>query len=457
MTEIDKKQRGDYTEGSIIGSILKMGLPSMFGFLTQNIYNLIDMFWVSRLPDAENAVAAVTFFGVILMLLFSFNQLVGPGSVAVISRRYGEEDDSRVEKAIKETIILKLFFGFVFGLGGFLLSRRLLMLVGARGASLEAGVEYANVMFLALAFPYAMYSIFTALRGVANPKMAMTLMLCSNVLNMVLDPVFIFGYLGVPAMGVQGAAVASVTSFVLTLAAGMVIFYSGRANVRLHLKGKAPVSIGSMVTLLKIGLPAWLGALSFSGSRLLITPMIATYGTAVVAAFGVGAQVMSFSITIVVGIGIGLSSLIGHNVGARKQERALKTGNQAIGLAVGIMLFFGAIVFAFAEYFMGLFFDTPETIGYGVSILRIFSLAFPAVGVYIMIEEIHMGVGLNSPMMVFSMINGWVLRVLPIFLVTTYMTTGPAVVWWIMCLSLILTATMVFIYYRRGRWLTVKV
>jgi MATE family, multidrug efflux pump len=185
--------------------------------------------------------------------------------------------------------------------------------------------------------------------------------------------------------------------------------------------------------------------------------MIATYGNGVVAAFGVGGQVLSFGVMVIVGIGIGLSSLIGHNVGAQKIDRALKTGNQAIGLSLGIMLFFGAIVFVFAEYFIGMFFETPETIGYGVSILRIFALAFPAIGVYIMIEEIHMGVGLNAPMMVFSMINGWGLRVLPVFLAITYWHTGPEVVWWIMSLSLILTAAMVYIYYRRGRWLTVKV
>jgi len=457
MAGVLGKERADYTEGSIIGSILKMGLPSMFGFLTQNIYNLVDMWWVSRLPDGEDAVAAVTFFGVILMLLFSFNQLVGPGSVAVISRRYGEEDDALVEKAIKETIILKLFFGFVFGVAGFFLSRQLLTLVGAREIALEQGIEYAQVMFLALAFPYAMYSIFTALRGVANPKMAMTLMLASNILNMVLDPVFIFGYLGVPAMGIRGAAVASVTSFVLTLLVGLVILYGGFANVRLHLKGRASIDVRSMLTLLKIGLPAWLGSLSFSGSRLLITPMIATFGTAVVAAFGVGAQVMSFSITIVVGIGIGLSSLIGHNVGAKKLDRARQTGNQAIALALGVMLLFGAIVLIFARQLVGLFFESPETIEYGVTLLRIFALAFPAVGVYIMIEEIHMGVGLNTPIMVFSMILAWPLRVLPIFLVTTFLTTGPGAVWWIMSLSVVVTAIMVFIYYRRGRWLTVKV
>ena len=115
MNSTGQKKKADFTEGSIIGSILKMGLPSMFGFLSQNIYALVDTYWVSRLPEEEAAVAALTFFSTILWMFFSFNQLVGPGSVAIISRRYGEKEYELVEKAIKETLFLKLFFGFLFG------------------------------------------------------------------------------------------------------------------------------------------------------------------------------------------------------------------------------------------------------------------------------------------------------------------------------------------------------
>ncbi|HUV30389.1 MAG TPA: MATE family efflux transporter [Acidobacteriota bacterium] len=452
-----EKIHADYTEGSILGSILKMGLPSMFGFLTQNIYTIVDTWWVSRLPSGEAAVAGLTFFAVILSLLFSFNQLVGPGSVAVISRRYGEKNYDQTEKAIKETILLKLLFGFVFGITGYFFTEDLLRLVGARGESLRLGVQYARIMFVALGIPYATYSIFTALRSVANPRMAMILMVVSNLLNMALDPVFIFGYFGFPALGIRGAAIASIISFALTLTAGLVLFYTGRTNLRLHLRGKAALSLETMWQLVRIGVPAWLGSVSFTGSRLLITPMIAMFGTSVVAAYGVGAQIFGFGIMIIIGIGLGLSSLIGHNLGGGKIERARKTGDQAILLSVGIMIVFGAIMFTTAELVMGLFFRSPETIGHGVTLLRIYSLAFPFFGVFLMIEEIHVGVGLNAPMMVFTVIHSWLLQVVPVFLITTVFHLNQVAVWWAMMLAGCVTAAMVYAYYRRGRWLTVKV
>lgn len=457
MTEHTEKNHTDYTEGSIIGSILKMGLPSMFGFLTANIYNLVDTWWVSQLPEGESAVAALTFFGVILMLLYSFNQLVGPGSVAVISRRYGEKKYGLTEKAIKETLILKLFFGGVFGVGGFFLAETLLHLVGARGEVLTLAVSYGRIMFVTIGIPYAMYSMFTALRSVANPMMSMSLMIGANVLNLALDPLFIFGYWGFPALGIQGAAVASVISFCLTLAVGFIIFYGGFANLKLHRRGKERVSVESMWTLVKIGIPAWFGSLSFSGSRVIIAPMIATYGTATVAAYGVGSQVSGFCIMVIVGIGLGLSSLIGHNLGSDKIERARQTGNQAIGLAIGLSLVMGLATFFFAEEIMSMFFAAPETIAIGTALLRIIAVAFPAYGLFITIEEIHMGVGLNTPIMVFDLLHSWVFQVLPIFVAVTMLGLEPQVVWWIITGSSSFTSILVFIYYRRGRWLTVKV
>ncbi len=457
MVQVAEKEHVDYTQGSIMGSILKMGLPSMFGFLSQNIYSFVDTFWVSRLPGQESGVAAITFFATILWMFFSFNQLVGPGSVAIISRRYGEKDYDKAEKAIKETLLLKLFFGIVFGVIGYFFVDEMLILMGAKGAALTEGIAYGRIMFLGMGIMYATYSIYTAMRGVANPQMAMYLMVGSNILNMVLDPIMIFGYFGMPALGIKGAAIASVVSYTITLAIGLWLFFGGRTNVRLHVKGKESVSIASMWTMVKIGVPAWFGDMSFSAARLIIMPLIAVFGTKVVAAYGVGNQVTHFGIMVVVGIGLGLSSLIGHNLGSQKFERARITADQAILLSVGIMTFLGLVTFFFAESIMLLFFDSLDTIAFGVTMLKIFALCFPFMGLYLMIAEIHMGVGLNTPTMVVNVIHSWGLEVLPILVLTQYFDFNQDVIWWVITGATVMSSLGFYWYYRRGRWLTVKV
>ena len=457
MTDAVEKRRADYTEGSIFYSIMKMGLPSMFGFLVQHIYSMVDMYWVSRLPEQEASVAAITFFGNILWFFYCFNSLVGPGSVAIISRRYGEKEYHKVEKAIKETFILKLVFGGVFGLVGFFFVGPMLQLIGAEGETLALGIDYGRIMFAGMAVMYATYSIFTAMRGVANPQMAMILMIGSNVLNIVLDPIFIFGYLGFPAWGIKGAAYASVLSYTLTFSVGLFLFYGNRTNVKLHLRGKERLSVASMWKIIKIGVPTWFGEMSFSGARLVIMRMVAPFGTAVVAAYGVGNQVTAFGIMLLVGMGLGLSSLIGHNIGASKPNRAKKTADQAILLGIAIMLVFGLATFILARQIMGLFFDTGSTIALGHHMLKIFAVGFPFIGAFIMIEEIHVGVGLNTPAMVMNIIHSWVLEMLPIYLLTVPLALGQTAVWWTISAAGVVSTAVFYVYYRRGRWLTVKV
>jgi len=457
MHQANNKIRTDYTQGSIIGSILKMGLPSMVGFLAHHIYHMVDTWWISRLPEKEAGVAAVTFLGSIIWFFFTFNQLIGPGSVAIISRRYGEKAYDLTEKAIKESIVLKLFFGAILGIAGSIFAGDMLSAIGAEGRALEMGIEYGRIIFLGMPIMYATYSIFTGMRGVANPHMALALMLGSNLLNLILDPVFIFGYLGMPAMGIRGAAVASLISYAITFSIGMILFYTDFTNVKLNFRGKEGISVPSMVKMLKIGVPAWFGDMSFAGARMIITSMVAPFGTAVVAAYGVGNQVTAFGISILIGIGLGLSALIGHNLGSDKPERAKKIGDRAVMLGVGIMLAFGGVVYLFSSQIIGLFFSNPETIAQGGFMLKIFAFGFPFMGVLLTLEQIHMGVGLNTPAMVVNIIHSWALEVVPIYFLTVYFGFSQTAIWWTISVAGLATSAMFFVYYQRGRWLAHKV
>jgi Na+-driven multidrug efflux pump len=212
-----------------------------------------------------------------------------------------------------------------------------------------------------------------------------------------------------------------------------------------------------MWKIVKIGIPAWLGEMSFSSSRLVITPLIAAFGTSVVAAYGIGNQITHFGIMILVGIGLGLSSLIGHTIGSGKLKRAKRTADHAILLGVGIMTVCALVAFVFARDLMALFFEAPETIQHGVVMLRIFASGFPFLGAFLMMEEIHIGVGLNTPTMVMSIIHAWVFQAFPIYLLTQLWDFEVTAIWWTICLSLVISSIMFYFYYRRGRWMTVQV
>ncbi|MCP4704163.1 MAG: MATE family efflux transporter [candidate division Zixibacteria bacterium] len=455
--EKQNKHKVDYTEGSIIQSILKMGTPSMIGFLAGHIYHMVDMLWVSRLPESETAVAAITIFSNVAWVFFSINMLIGPGSVAIISRRYGEKKYDAAETAIKETYLLKFIFGSIIGVLGYFFVEDIVYFAGARGETIGLAAQYGRILFLGMGFSLCTYSVYTALRGVANPNLAMGLMLGSTILNIILDPLLIFGYWGFPQLGVVGAAIASVTSYTLTLLIGIALFFTNKTNIRLHLRSKVPMSLATMGKIIKIGVPAWFGSLSFSGARLAVMPMVAIFGNSVIAAYGVGMTIAAIGIAILIGIGLGLGSLIGHNLGAGKKERAKKTADQAILLSVGIMLAVSAIIAYFARPIMQIYFDNPETVQVGVNLLQIMAIGFPFTGIYLMLEQVYGGVGLNTPAMVVSVGHSWVLEIPIIYILTQVLHYNQNSVWWTITGATFVSAIGFYWYYRKGQWLEAKV
>jgi putative MATE family efflux protein len=427
----------------------------MIGFSTGNIYDLIDMYWVSKL--GPEPVAAITFFASFLWVTHSANMVVGVGSVAVISRRYGEKDIPKTELSIKETLLLKWIVAIVFGIIGYLITPTALNLLGAREQVLELGITYGRIIFIGLGFNFATYSIFTALRGVANPNKAMILMISLNLINIILDPFMIFGWWIFPEMGVAGAAWASVISYVVAFIAGMILFFSGAAKVKLHFRSEERFRFSTMWQILKIGFPSAIGSLSFSMARIVVMPMIAVFGVGVVAAYGVGIRISAFGIMVLVGIGLGLSALIGHNLGANKKERAKKTAYQSIALGVGIMTVMGMIVFFGADFIMKRFFDDPDIVRTGVILLRVTAVGFPFLGFHLMIENVYTGVGENRPAMMFSIFHSWLLEIPAIYVTTQLLGLNEVAVWWSITCATAVSAGAYFLYFRNGKWLHVKV
>jgi MATE family, multidrug efflux pump len=448
-------KRQDHTSGPIITSILRMGVPSLIGFGLGNIYDLIDMYWLSRIGAAP--VAAVTILGPLLWVMHAANHIVGAGSVAIISRRYGEQDYLRTELAIRETIILKWLAAVSIGLLGYLLVPWIISMLGAPADIAPLSITYGRIIFLGLGFNFATYSVFTALRGISNPNKAMMLMISMNLINIILDRIMILGWWIVPPLGVAGAAWASVLAYTITFIAGMVILTRGQAHIRLRLRSGAPLDWGIMRQILRIGAPSGIGSVSFSLARLVIMPLITVFGTGVVAAYGVGTRISAFGFMLVFGIGLGLSALIGQSMGAGKVERARKTAYTAIVLGTGIMTLLGIGAFFGARFIMERFFTDQAIIDYGIVMLRIFALGFPFIGFHIMIENVYGGVGENRPPMFASLCHAWLLEVPAVYLCVKLFHLDQTAVWIAITGAGVISSIGFFIYFRRGQWLKARV
>ncbi|TKJ37247.1 hypothetical protein CEE37_14130 [candidate division LCP-89 bacterium B3_LCP] len=435
---------------SIASSIFRMGFPSMIGFLTLNVYTLVDLFWLGKL--GEQHVAAITLFEGIYFLFFAVNEMVDMGALAVISRRFGEEDYRLTNAAIKNGFLLKIISACIFGFLGFLFLKPLLVLIGAEDEVLELAIRYGRIMLIALMFRFGLESIYSIFRSIEAPLTAMYIMISGMVLNIILDPMLIFGWGFLPPLGILGAAIASVLSFACTTVIGLWLLSSGRLSIRIKLGNGIPVQWKSMLHMLKIGWPVAVIFSSFSFAEFIVITIIADLGTRVIAIYGMGLRLLMVGILCMDGLGRGISPLIGNILGIGLQKRAWRTAWQAQFIGLVIISSFAICIFSFAEPITRAFFQDEVMVVMGVQMLCIISLSLPLIGLYIIIESIFRGAGDNLPPMIIAVVSLWGLHVPAIILMTRKFEFDQNAIWWIWVISSFLEVSVIFYWYLKGNW-----
>ena len=436
----------DITKGSVLRNVLYMGIPSMIGFGASTIYSLTDIFWVSRLGTAP--VAALTLFGAIAWVMGSANQIVGTGSVALVSRRFGERNVEATRDVIRQTLLLKASLAIIMGAVGLLIVGPVLRLMNAAPETEAYALQYGSIYFYGLPFMFCSYTVYTALRGVGDAPKAMYIMLLSTGLNVGLDPLFMFGF----GMGVPGAAIATVLSAAIAVFAGLWVLSSGRANITVrgwvHFKPR----IGIMLEILGIGAPAGINGLLRSLSHWLVATLIATFGTVIVAAYGIAVRVMDLGILFGVGLELGSSAIVGQNLGAKQKERAHETVVKATLLVLALAGALGALEFAFATPILSVFAKDPEVLAAGAVLLRFFAVVQIFIAMHIVLSSAFWGSGDTWPPTVIAAVVEWGIQI-PLILAAIHVwKTSEVGVWWAMVAATAVEVTMTYLWFSRGKW-----
>jgi putative MATE family efflux protein len=435
--------------------VLAMGLPSMASFLLLTIYELIDIFWLAKL--GEEPVAAVTVFSAFLWVLAFANQIVGTGSVAVISRRFGERDDRRTEISIKNTFLAKLAVGAAFGVIGIFLIEEALSFLGADPVVRDLGVQYGRIQCAFLGISLASFSVYTALRGIGRPTLGMWTGVAGTVVNLAFDPLLIFGIGPFPALGIVGASIASALGFLTVTVWGLIALGSRRSPVQVHWFRPPRPDLSEMMQMVRIGLPSGVSGLSFALSASIIVKLVAIYGTTVVALFGMSQKIVRFGIMLLAGLGLGSSALIGQYLGSKHLHRAWLSAVITMQLGSVTMLAFAVFVWLFAPQLVAMFFGEEGLIGSGKLYLRMLALGLPFVGLTIGSEQAYAGAGKNTPPMVMHMVSSWVLTIPIMYLFGETLRLGPAGMMAGNSLGLALGAMIGVWLVRRGSWLEHRV
>ena len=440
---------------AIFGEVLSMGLPSMGGFLVAALYELINMFWLARIGPAP--VAAVTMCAAFIWVLAFPNMVVGTGSVALISRRFGEGDMERTERAIKSTFLLKFVFGLGLGLAGIALLPWALTFMGASPEVRELGLRYGVLQLAILGFAMTGYSVYTALRSIGQPRAALWIQVLGTTLNCVLDPLLIFGWGPFPELGILGASLATTAAHVSVVIAGLLCLDRASSPVRVRWL-RAPVpQLEEMWQMFRIGFPAGINALSFSVAMSVAVKLVAGYGTVMVALYGMASKVMHLGVMIVVGLGLGTGALIGQFLGSRDLRKAWLAGVLSIRLAAWIMVGYATVLVAGAPLIVRMFFSDPSVLAPGTAILRIMAISLPFIGLHVGAETAFEGAGQNMPPMILSLVHSWAMVIPFMYVLGTLLEWGPYAIMAGWGLAHVLGGLAALWLFRRGSWLKYEV
>lgn len=456
----------DLTTGSVKKNLMYMSLPTMAGFFAQTLYDIVDMMWIGRI--SMEALAGVTIFSTVFWMVDVLNGIIGSSSISVISQYYGEGDMNKTAKAIEQTLTFKALVAVIAAVFLLIGLEPIAKFFDSDPRVVQSVMSYGYIRIFFLPMLFSSFTVNTALRCIGDSKRPFYLMLISSIINIVLDPILMFNELPIRigtfeliipgfGMGVFGAALATVISITVAFSMGFFILISGRTNVKIHWKGLLRLDKEIDYKLMTIGLPNGADTLNRNLSNLVIMKFIAVYGSAAIAASGIGMRMLGLLIMPLVGMSMGGGAIVGQNIGVGNIDRAKKTASSAAQIGVVIILIANVIIYIFSREIMGLFTGVEEVITLGVPMLRIFTMAMIPLAVLFGYSSVFSGAGYNLPFLISSMISKW-LAAIPFALIAIYVFDAPIIFLWISYLvGDIVEMIAIMFFYKKGDWTRKKV
>ncbi|MES1924983.1 MATE family efflux transporter [Salinisphaera sp. T31B1] len=438
------------TSGSIVRALLRLAVPIVFANLLQTAYQLIDTFWVGRLGAA--AVAAVSLSFPVIFFLISLGLGLALAGTILVAQYQGAGNTRAVNEVSAQALIGVVLISLVLAVAGFIGAPHIVAFLGAAADVLPLASQYLQVSFVGLPFLFA-YVIFQSLmRGVGDARTPLIIVTGTVVLNFVLDPLFILGYGPVPAMGVSGAALATVITQGLAALVGLAMLFSGRYGIRLRPRYLRP-DPALLWRLLKLGLPAAVEQSTRALGLMLMTILVAGFGTVTLAAYGIGTRMLSFVIIPALGLSQATSALVGQNIGAGEIGRAERTAWLSAVIALLALSAFGVAGFMFARPIVTLFVpDAPDVIDKGTLFVRITALTYGLIGAQQVITGAFRGSGNTLVAMAIALVSLWMLQFPLAWVLSNNTGLGEVGIWIAYPIQNVITAAIAAIWFARGNW-----
>ncbi|QUH29910.1 MATE family efflux transporter [Vallitalea guaymasensis] len=446
-----KNKNIDATKGDIKKNLWILAWPIMIGNLIQVIYNMTDTYWVGKLDNSTEAIAAVTITFSVVFVLVSLAAGLGIGSATLAAQYYGAREYKKVDEVTYTSLIVIGAIALVFVAGGIIFYRQLFDLLQTPDNIIPIAKDYFIIIMVGMIFMFIFFIMSGILRGVGDTRTPMIAGIVSGVINMILDPFLIFGWWIFPELGISGAAYATVISRVFASGYIFYVVLRGKTFLRMNLRN-IKVDLKITKQLFKIGVPSSISQAVISLGGTVIISRVNMFGDVAIATHGIGNRLESLLAMPTMGLAQAASSIVGQNLGAGQKERAFKSGQYAMKASFIILVILGAIFAIFPTVFFDIFSDDTEVIGMGRYYIYGITLLYAFVGCRIVMSNVFQGAGAASVSMWLSLICLWGFRV-PLSYALSYTPLGIKGLWLGVGLSFIVSFFFMYYFYKKGNWM----
>jgi putative MATE family efflux protein len=439
----------DYTQIGIGSAVFLLAVPMILELIMESTFAVVDIYFVGKL--GASAVATVGLTETYLFLLYSIAMGLSMAVTAIVARRIGEKKADQAGVTAVQAILIGLLASVPFALAGIFFARDLLALMGADEWTLEHGYRYTQWMLGGNAVVMLLFVINAIFRGAGDPAIAMRVLWLANAINIVLDPVLIFGWGPFPEMGIQGAAIATNTGRGIAVIVQMWLLFRGGKHIKVrpsHIRAELK-TIASIIRTSLGGVGQMIVAMT---SWIFIMRIIAEFGSQAVAGATIALRIMMFTMMPAWGMSNAVATLVGQNLGAGKPDRAERsvwvTGfwNMMFLIAVAI------IYFLFSETLVGLFTDDPAVISVGGLWLRIISYSYFVYAWWMVATQAFNGAGDTITPTKINLVFFWLIQIPLSYVMAKQFGMGYSGVFWAIMISETSVGLFTLWLFTRGKW-----
>jgi putative MATE family efflux protein len=432
--------------------IFSLSWPIVITQMLNMFYNLTDAFWIGNL-EGTAAVAAIQISGPVYGMIVAIGFGFSSAAVALISQYTGARLDERASHTSSQIIGTTFLFSLLLAVIGYLLTPYLVAFLNVEAAVSIKSIAYIRIIFLGLPLMFMTMVCDGIFRGRSRMILSMVIMSVSVIINIVLDPLFIEGYSFFPALGISGAAIATVISYAFSAMISLWILHSGRMGVKVDMAEMKPKGM-EVRGIMRIGLPAMIGQGGSSMGFFFLMYVIALVPNATVAlaGYGIGDRLMSMITMLSTGIGAACTTMVGEALGREDVSYAEKTVRRALELAFSLSCLLALVAVVFRSQFVGAFINDAAAIEEGSSFIALFAFGMPFFAVFSIANGAFAGSGHNVPAMVTELARLIAIRVPLSYALGIALGMGSEGIWLGMAVSNVAAAVMGVILLGTDGW-----